>query len=360
MEQKKIAYIITRGDIGGAQNHLITLIKHFQVKHHLVLITGTEGPLTVEARLKGVSVELVPAIDSMNFVAATFQVFRVLRRHAPDLVHTHSSLASLYGRVAAKFVKAKVLYTVHGWHFANVKNRFKVHFQIFIEFCFRPLTDSWIVVSKFDKELGLNHRLFRDNRVRYIANGVADVVEPKDNYHFSKFSLVFVGRASYQKNCEALIDVLENTNEYVCATIYTSGEGVCALGDRIAHSVARERCEVILNEPNAGLLLSQYDLMIVTSRYEGMPLSVLEGLRAGLPIISTEVCGMNEVVQVENGFTVPFENIADMSQYVERLRNDSELHESMGRASRALYEAEFSDTKMLQKTDSVYADLLNV
>ena len=355
---KKIAYIITRSDIGGAQNHLISLIKHFSQKYKLLLIVGSEGALTDVAESHGADVRVVKSLDSANFFSAIYELRKHLNLHQPDVVHTHSSLASLYGRIAAKMCNIKTVYTVHGWHFANLNNPFKARCQIMVEFLLKRLTSQWIVVSLFDKDLGQQYKLFNKNAVECIPNGVPDLQSGQHVRKDTHFKLVFVGRASYQKNYLAAIEILEQSHKQVSLTIYTSGREVAELLTRVETSPAKGRCEVIVDANNAGSLLNQYDLMIVTSRYEGMPLSVLEGLRAGLPIVSTDVCGMKEIVRPENGYLVSLENVVDISKWVEMLRLDEGLRTAMSKASRALYEAQFTETDMLASVEYVYTRLL--
>ena len=99
--------------------------------------------------------------------------------------------------------------------------------------------------------------------------------------------------------------------------------------------------------------------MISTSRYEGMPLSVIEGLRAGLPIIATNVCGMNELVKPENGYLTELDDVDAMRDRIINLHRNRCLLSQLGIASRALYEEYYVDTIMLDKTHRLYNKLLS-
>ena len=356
----KIIYIITRSDIGGAQNHVISLLEYFNSKYDLVLVSGGEGPLLESARAIGVSCYTISSIDSFNFAQAIVSLRKVLIKEKPDLVHTHSSLASLYGRLAARLGKFPVVYTVHGWHFANLRNNVRTVFQIFIERLLKSITRHWIVVSKYDYDLGVSYNLVDAKSLSYIPNGVADIgfSSIANDVSSNNLNLLFIGRASEQKNCIGAIDVLEKTDTNVTLAIYTSGDDADKVLSRVKSSPIVNRCKVIVDDLNAGAKVVRYDLMLVTSRYEGMPLSVLEGLRAALPIISTDVCGMNELVTPQNGFLLEQDAPQAMADKINLLNRDRSLLLEMGQASRQLYESKYTDHLMCTKTEKVYQEIL--
>jgi len=362
----KIAYIITRSEIGGAQNHLISLIRHFSKSYDLVLITGSEGYLVdiVDKLPVKPTTYLVSSIDSFNFVHSAFLLKNILKNEQPDLIHAHSTLASISARLAGLLGRTRVLYTIHGWHFAN-KSPLRKALQIGFEYSFKPLTKYWIAVSKYDFDLGSRFKLFRLNDARCIRNGISDV-EPslrRDNKrpgNDAMFRLVFVGRASHQKNYLEPLNVLSKCRPNVCLTMYIAGSNISELTSEIEMMGLSERCTVIHNDPHSSQNLMHYDAMILTSRYEGMPLSVIEGLRSGLPIVSTDVCGMNELVADDNGYLVKFGDTNEMVSCVESLNDDRELTLSKGRASRSLFIRSYIDTEMLTAIDKFYRQILKV
>ncbi|RBP51485.1 glycosyltransferase [Arenicella xantha] len=357
-KKPRIAIIITRSDIGGAQNHVRSILAGFSSECDLLLVSGSEGLLTEYARQLRVQVEVCPSIDSYNVVGATFRLLAVLRRFDPGLVHTHSALASMSGRIAAKVLGIKTLYTVHGWHFAGLDVGVRRRLQVAMEKIMRPLTDFWITVSEFDLRLGLSAGILEGGRSKCIPNGIPDEQIERTERPFGQLRVVFVGRASYQKNIYGALQVLENAGEDVRMTIYTSGAGAAELFDLVSISKAKERCEIVLDEPRAGSLLGDYDVMLVTSRYEGMPLSVIEGLRAGLCIFSTDVCGMSELVGAKNGRLYPMTDFVGMAKSLNQVALDDVGLKSMQRESRRLYAEKFSEKLMVQAISHVYHTMI--
>lgn len=361
--RQKIVYVITRSDIGGAQNHTLSLIKAFHQRYDLMLIAGSEGVLTESAKALGMSVHVVKELDSFNVALAIWKLRNILSKECPDLVHTHSSLASFYGRAAAKLCGLKTLYTVHGWHFANEKNRLKWAIKVILEWCAGFCTDHWITVSAFDEKLGSAFHIFKPGKVDVIVNGVGDIERTNANGQLDAVNkpleIVFVGRATYQKNCLAAVEVLEQTEPNINLTMFASGGIIAQLRTKIDNSRERHRIKLILNEPNAGLKMSEFDAMLITSRYEGMPLSVLEAMRGGLAIVSTDICGMNElIVNGENGFLFGPNDQVGMANQLNAFLHDREKLRLMGASSRQRYENAFRLNEMISATERVYKKVI--
>src|SRR5450755_1612822 len=119
----KIAYIITRAEMGGAQTHVLDLLKGFADRHTPVLMVGERGYLTEECDRLGIENHIVPDLlpplqpwqDFKSFVNA----INLLRRIRPDLVHCHTSKAGIVGRLASRVCQIPAVFTAHTWCFAD-------------------------------------------------------------------------------------------------------------------------------------------------------------------------------------------------------------------------------------------------
>lgn len=355
---KKITYVITRSDIGGAQFHTLALLEEFRNTYDILLVSGSHGVLIERAEALGIRTKVIADLDSFNFIGAVLKLRKILQVEQPDLVHVHSSLASFYGRCAAKLGGLSTLYTVHGWHFSHEPNRVKRIIKIGIERCLKFTTDYWLTVSDFDKRLGTKHKLFRSTQVETINNGVPDAARKRQARDNKTLDVVFLGRATYQKNCESALRTLELTDPNIRLTMYASGGSVDTLQSHLKQCTAKDRVNVVWDNPNAADSLADYSVMLLTSRYEGMPLGALEAMSASLAVISTNVCGMNEVVQNNvNGYLLPENDERAIADCLNRLLNDPERLNKMGRESHKLYQAHFTQEKMLSAIGSVYRKL---
>ncbi len=355
---KKLTYIITRSDIGGAQFHTLALLEKFKHSYDILLISGSEGVLSDRARALGIRTMVITQIDSFNVISAIYRIRLALNAEQPDLVHVHSSLASFYGRCAAKLTNIRTLYTVHGWHFSHEPNALKRRIKIAIERGLKWTTSHWITVSNFDHQLGREHNLFRHDCVDTINNGVEPSSTATTRPSGNTLEVVFLGRATYQKNCESAIRVLELTHDDVRLTMFASGGSVEELTTQLSRSSAKHRIRLVLDDPNAAERLKNYSVMLLTSRYEGMPLGALEAMSNGLAVISTDVCGMNEVVKNEvNGYLVAQDNEQIIADKLNSLLTDKGTLRQMGQASFELYEANFTLNRMLTRVSEVYTKL---
>ena len=357
--RKKITYLITKGDIGGAQFHTLALIEEFKQDYDVFLISGSEGVLVEQAKKNNVRVEIIPEIDSFRFLPAVLKLRKVMRQESPDLLHVHSSLASFYGRVAAKMVNVKVLYTVHGWHFSHEPSKLKKLIKVGVERCLKSVTNYWITVSSFDYSLGSNYGLFKENSAEAIPNGVKPSQHKCSYVKDLPLAVVFVGRATYQKNCEAAIRVLEYASSNVHLTIYSSGDNIGSLQELLDKSAAKNKIKLVANEPNAAERIRNYSVLLMTSRYEGMPLSVLEAMREGLAIVSTNVCGMSELVDDGyNGYLLPENCEKEMAKVLDGFTSNFDRLNLMGQRSRKFFGEKFTLNKMLAANRKVYQKII--
>ena len=359
----KVVIVITRSDIGGAQNHVLSLIKSFHKHYEMALVVGSKGFLADSVSAMGIKVHFLFDLDSYNPIKAIWKLQKILTQESPDLVHTHSSLASFYGRAAAKFNGIKVLYTVHGWHFAGEKNPIKWLIKVGLEFGARSFTDRWIAVSEFDLNLGRRFHLFKKNKIDVVVNGIENkppAVRASVAIDAGQaLEVVFVGRSTYQKNCTAALAVMEGTTENVNLTMFAAGGQISELVSAHAKSPVKSRIRLILNEPNAALEMDKFSVMLITSRYEGMPLGGIEGMRSGLAIVSTDVCGMNELVESgKNGYLFRQGDNDAMAGKLNELSQDRVKLAKMSNASRRRFERLYTLEKMLESTESVYKQLL--
>ena len=115
------------------------------------------------------------------------------------------------------------------------------------------------------------------------------------------------------------------------------------------------------NRTDVDDILNQNDIFCLISNYEGLPISIIEAMRAGMPIIASDVGGVNELVQDEvNGFLIPRGNISELVKKLEYILHNRELIKFMGVASREIYEKEYTAAQMNQKIHMVYNEIITM
>lgn len=357
----KVAIIITRSSIGGAQKYVLSMIQSLNSKVDFVVFTGSKGYLVDKLNKLGVQTKVIPSIDSGNFVKATLQVRKALQQCEPDIVNTHSSLASLSGRLAAYWLKIPSIYSVHGWFFAQNASWIRRTIGPIWEALFAPLTFHWITETAFDQTIGLRKRSIRRAELStVIPNGVYKTSKQRQlELSKSATNLVFVGRISYQKDPSLALETFEALSEKYTLTIYCDGFDSKTLNEQLAKMSSRNRISIITDESDTASLLSNFDLMLVTSRYEGMPLSIIEAMSAGLPIVATDVCGLKElVIDKQNGMLARNRNSLELAQKVATISESPKLYKSMSEASIALFEQKHTLDQMSRALLSVFEQVV--
>lgn len=353
----RIALVITRGDdIGGAQNYVLALAEKLSSDgHELLVVTGTSGVFTEILQKSDIHTVSIPQLSNsmnpLNDLNAVRTLARLLTQFNADLVSLHSSKAGMVGRLAARLAGRPVVFTVHGWAFTpGVREPLRTVYQI-IERILVRWTDRVICVSNHSRELALA-RGFPSKKLVTIHNGLDQGSEPSETNRSA--SAVMVARFAEPKLHASLIRAAKRVSGL---EVHFIGDGPEMMS---CQELARElgvEDRIVFHGfmDQVGLQLPKFGVFVLLSRHEGFPLSTLEAMRAGLPVIVSNVGGAPEAVQDGvNGFVVDNGDEDALVDRLQRLRDSSELRSSMGAASRKLFLERFTFDQMYQETLKVY------
>lgn len=355
--------IITRAEAGGAQVHVRDLLDGLRAEVEPVLVVGDEGFLVDEARRLGVETHLLPSMvreisPRLDRVAAA-RLAALIDQRKPDLVHTHSSKAGLLGRLAARRQGVPAIHTAHSWAFSDGVSRRRKAFAIPTEALAARWTSRFIVVSQADREVGLRYGVARAEQVRVVHNGVRDTTLRADPSRTVRPRITMVARMAEPKDHMLLLEALSQVAAPFRLRLVGDGPLRPRIEARIAALGLGEHVELTGARLDVAELLADSEIAALISVQEGFPLVVLEGMRAGLPVIASDVGGIREAVRPgRNGFLVPRGDVAALRARLDELLRDPALRERMGRQSRQDYEAQFSVEGMIEATLQVYGELL--
>jgi glycosyltransferase involved in cell wall biosynthesis len=168
-----------------------------------------------------------------------------------------------------------------------------------------------------------------------------------------------VARFAPQKDHTTLLRALARIDVSYKLTLVGDGPARAEVMREAARLHLNGRVEFSGSRRDIDLLLAQSDAFVLATNWEGFPLTIIEAMRAGLPVIATNVDGVREaVVEGETGFTVPRKDEAALESCLRRILTTPSLRASLGRAGRRRYEQLFSLQTMVQKTLGVYRDVL--
>lgn len=281
-------------------------------------------------------------------------------RFRPDIIHIHSTFAGLVARgpLLMKVRRSKVVYCPHGWSFLVDFGAGKQRAARAVERLLALATDAVVAVSRSDEVAGLDAGI-APSKVRYVPNGVpaqspapgvpADWAAPPD-----RLRILFVGRFDRQKG----IDLLE-------ASIAPLGHKVTvmAVGRAVSGAApsppANMRVHDWMTPSDLESWYSSCDLVMIPSRWEGLPLVALEAMRAGKAILSSTVGGLPEAV--EDGVTgvlVPDLKPESFQAVLDRL--DRDTLQTMGHRAHLRFLERFAMDRVERDLRKVYAEVLGL
>jgi glycosyltransferase involved in cell wall biosynthesis len=308
-----------------------------------------------------------PGTDALGLL----ELRRLIRRLAPDIVHLHSFKAGALGRLACAGLPVKVVFTAHGWVFTPGSSLIRRTLGAFIEWCLSWMTDRIVVVSQFDlnsaRRNGISVR-----KLVMIRNGVPGL--PEDEYRAkverlnsrdptAAIRLVMVARFAPPKAQSLLLRALSRLEPAEVVRTRTT-----FVGDGPELKESMDLAQSLGLAPHthfAGLIasrevdayLNDAEVLVLASFYEGMPLSVLEGMSAGCAILASNIGALQELIG-GTGCGALVDN--DPDAWSGALRNilNGDLR-SMCVRSRQVFEARGTIDQQFGATVALYDSLLN-
>ena len=333
--------MITLAEIGGAQTYLAQLLPALTEELDVTIAAWGPGPLRAAAEAAGAS--YVPLqhvrrpISPLHDVLGLVELIRLFRRVRPDIVHANSSKAGILGRLAAWIARVPSrIFTAHGWAFAAYSGATSKAY-LWADRALRPLTTATICVAENELRIGVAAGTCSAARTVVIHNAVDVQAAPRATPDVGTPLVVSVGRLKYPKDTRTLLEAAARVPGDWRLQVVGDGPERAAL-----EPLASDKLELVGERNDVPELLATASVFVLSSRSEGLPISVLEAMAAGLPVIASDVGGLRE--QVEDGVTgllVPAGDVAALATALERLVGDPQLRRVMGDAGRARAEALF-------------------
>lgn len=345
---------------------LLPLIDGMRAAGWEVTAVCSDGAFVPEMRANGYRIETIPIARSMNPIAALraiLALMRLFRQERFDVLHVHTPVAALIGRIAAWLAGAPlVIYTAHGFYFHDEMPVFKRRLYIALEWLAGRLTHYLFTQSTEDAEAAVRHGIMRAGRVLAIGNGVSVarfdparqdrmVVRRELDIPAPAPVIGIVGRMVQEKGYVEFLLAAESIGmQYPDAHFLVVGERLAS--DHSAHideNLARARLKLGSRLILAGMrddvpaMLAAMDVFCLPSYREGMPRTIIEAMMMGKPVVATNIRGAREeVVEGQTGLLVPTRDAAALTHAFTRLLDETALRERMGQAGReralALYD----------------------
>jgi glycosyltransferase involved in cell wall biosynthesis len=359
----RIVYIITKASpIGGAQIHVRDLAAAVAAQGHSpTVITSGSGTFIDDLRQLEIPVlvlrHLTTPIRPLSDLRALGEVRSALATLNPDLIAAHSSKAGILARLAARSLRVPVVFTVHGWAFTPGVPPLQAALYRQVERLVGPLASRIITVSEYDRRLGLAARVAPEDRLVTVHNGMPDVPpELRADPARSPARLVMVARYGAQKDHPTLLRALADLRQHPWE-LDLIGDGP-SMGQ--TEALATElglagRVRFLGQRTDVDRILAAAQVSLLVTNWEGFPLSILEAMRAGLPVVASSVGGVAESVRDgESGYLIPRADVPHLRDRIERLLTDPALRARLGAAGRARFVRDFTLSASVARTLGVY------
>lgn len=336
----RLLILITLSELGGAQTAVALLFPGLAEQFEVTVAAQGSGPLRFAAEAAGIRyVELRDVrrqIHPWHDAKALVELVRLCRQVRPDVVHSHSSKMGVLGRLAAWVARVPVrVLTVHGWSFAAYDGLAGRLF-LWIERLMRPLTTAVVCVAEETREQGLGAQACDPRRTVVIPNAV-DVRSFRPASGGSRNArIIGIGRFAYPKDFTTLLEALARVRAPCHMVLAGDGPALPAVAAAVQNHGLSKRVELLGARADIPELLARSDVFVLSSRSEGFPVSILEAMAAGLPVVTTDVGGVAEAVEDgETGLLVPAADSEALARALERLVSDADLRRRLGAAGRA-------------------------
>ncbi len=363
MKKIRIAHIQLLPLLSGAQNVMLTILESLDKnKYDIYVISKPGGPLVdkvVELGYKYIPLSSFKHNISIMDIVAFIKLIIIFKKFKFDIVHTHSSKPGFIGRIAARTAGVpKIVHTVHGFSFHSYQKKMIKKFYQLMEKFAGLFCDKIVFVNNSERETAIANHLIKPEKAITIYNGVEfPQMRLRGKENSDKFIIGSCLRFWRQKN---IIDTIEaairvcKENENIQFIFIGDGELYRSAEDMVNNSGFKNRIQLPGWQKNPTEWLQKFDVFLLYSKWEGLPLSILEAMSFGLPIVASDIKGNNELVSDANGILVPINEIDRLTSILLSLPDEKEKLKEWGENSRKLIKEKFDLTDFIRKYKNVY------
>jgi glycosyltransferase involved in cell wall biosynthesis len=360
MDMLEVLQVIGDGSPGGGTTAVLSLSEELSRRGASVTIASQRSSHIIgQARKRGLrtlELEFGRRRQSRR-IAHCFANY--LRMCPSTVVHAHGARAGLPIAMLPHDLALSRVYTVHGFHYRHKPPGIRHMARLIERFCIER-SNATVFVSNGDARIAQQDRLVsRTTRYHVIHNGspaaaIAAVAQ-------RSCDIVFLGRLHFQKNPLILPEILAALRpQRPTLRIVGAGEYEAELRQRVAQAGLAAQVTFSGTRPHAQALelLAQARVMLLPSRWEGLPVSIIEAMQRAIPVVASNVPGTDELIaDGETGYLVGCEDIIGYADRLKRLLLNEDLRRRMGEAARRRARDHFSPEQVVKAHFALYASL---
>ncbi len=375
--RKKILYVITKSNFGGAQRYVFELATSLpKDRYDIAVACGGNGVLADKLRAAGIHIFEIKSFQrDINFkkeIQAFFELLKVIKTFTPDIVHLNSSKAGGIGSLASRILGVKkIIFTAHGWAFWENRSPLWRSLVWFFSWLTALFSHHIIVVSSF--EYDRTHLPFTKHKFQVIQTAVPQIAFKTREEARSALTtfgtkaptgdpiwLCTIGEYVQNKNLLTAIRAVEEVNaQHTQKLFYTlignSGDQENMLRTYVKDRALEEYVQIIGFVDNARDYLKAFDMFLLPSFKEGMPYGLLEAGAASLATVASNVGGIPEVIyDKKTGLLIDPKDISSIASALSYLLTHKEERNRLAHTLTEKVENEFALERMFEQTEAIY------
>ncbi len=378
MKKIKVAHVLN--SVGGVDVHLRIILGAFDTqKIESVIIHGYDDTHTPFLDKNGKAVPefrttIQRSISPFKDLKALINTIFILKREKPDVIHAHSAKGGIIARAASLWYPATVLYTPHAFSYLSAAGNLKRSLFLGLERIFKHFNSVLVACSESERKRAIEEVGYNQDKALCFNNSIHPI-GPSDmltaGLGLPEKYICTVGRPSYQKNIEMLVEVVRviverQKQEYnpSLAPIHLVVLGVGEYSpnkDRVESLVAQYNLEEHItmvpwiDRKQIFSIIDKCELYVSAARYEGLPYSVIEALALGKACVVTNCDGNRDLVNNGyNGYVVQENSVESMANRIFALLKDDGLRQRLGNNSVQYFNSKFNITQTIAQLEAIY------
>jgi glycosyltransferase involved in cell wall biosynthesis len=361
----KILIITARADFGGGPEHIFRLVQKLkdEIEYYIACPDDYPYKKRYSELVTGSRIIIIP--HRKFALKELYRLRTFIKEKGIELIHSHGKGAGIYSRLLSFITSIPTVHTFHGIHIGSYNSAQKIIYLLLEKFL-SIFTKRFISVSKSEFQKVISSGITRSSKISIIENAVRvpQNIIPDDNFYAEKKNIVTITRFDYAKNSLLLIPVFEKLKTLINISqfeIIVLGSGKDA--EKLKEKSVSYGSENIFSlkgfVDNPSDYLSTSFCYISTSRWEAMPLGVMEAMALGIPVVATDVTGNSDLVEHDKtGFLFDINNPNQAAEFLAQLSKDFNLWKKLSLASKERIEKNFSLAKMAAETKSLYMEII--
>jgi glycosyltransferase involved in cell wall biosynthesis len=347
------------------RHFLLPLMRGIRDRGHDVLGVSADGPLLDNVRAEGLRVQALPLARSLSLRAqaqAANALYTLFKAEKPDLVHAHMPISGFLARAAARAAGVPTIaYTCHGFLFNQPGPWARRAASLGLERAGGTLTDIFLTVSQEEAADAKRLRIARNPIA--VGNGrdaTLFVPDPQARARIraelgvpqDRVVITAVSRLVRHKGYPELLAAMRDVD----ADLWVVGERLASdhgedMAPYFANAGLGERLRLLGYRTDVAAILAASDIFVLPSHFEGLPMSVIEAMLCGLPVVATDIRGPREqVIPGETGLLVPSATVRPLAEALSSLASNQTLRTRFGAAGRQRALAHFEEGAVVSAT----------